>query len=63
VSDFEKVIIGMLGLSVAAVAAWLVVELARTHPNAAKFALGVANEGANVAADKISNHPGDKPAI
>ena len=62
-TTLEKVFFGITGVGIAAGAARLVVEFAKTHPNAAKFAIGVANEGANVAADKISNHPNDKLAI
>jgi hypothetical protein len=57
------VFFSITGIGIAAGAAWLVVELAKTHPNAAKFVVGVANEGANEAADKFSNHSDDKPAI
>ena len=63
-NNFEKTLclIGVLGLATGA--AWGVHKLSQKYPNAAKFAVGVANEAGNVAADKIStSHPGDKPAM
>ena len=62
-TTMEKIFFGITGVGIAAGTAWLVVELAKTHPNAAKFAVGVVNEAGNVAADKMSDRQEDKPVI
>ena len=62
-NNFEKTLCGIGGVALAFGAAWSVYKLSQKYPNAAKFAVGVANEVGNVAADKISNHPKDRPAI
>jgi len=63
VSDFEKAILGILGVCVAAGAAWLVVDLAKKHPESAKTIINGVSEFADIAADNISSHPDDKLPI
>lgn len=66
-NDFEKTLIGIIGLGVAAGAAvgaaWFILELSKKYPEPAKAIVNGVNELANLAADNISNHHDDKPAI
>ena len=56
-------VVGIVGICVAAEAARLVLELAKKRPEAAKIIVNAANEAGNFAADNISTHLYDKPAI
>ena len=60
---FEKTLVGILGIGVAVGAAWLVVELAKEHPKAAKSIVGGVNEIGNWAADKIPECPDEEIII
>ena len=62
-NNFEKMVGLSLGIGAAAGAAWLVMELAKKHPEVAKSIVSGVNEIGNLAADKISNHPNDKLPI
>jgi len=61
--DFEKAIIGILGVCAAAGTAWFVAELAKKNPEPAKTIINGVSKLGDVAADNISNHPDDKLPI
>lgn len=62
-NDFEKTLISIFSLSAAVGAAWLILELSNKYPEPAKAIVSGVNGLANLAADNLSNHPDDKPAI
>ena len=62
-NSFERTFFGIVGVGAAVGAAWLVLELAKKYPGAAKSIVSGVNEIGNLSADKISNHPDDKLPI
>ena len=59
----EKITFGIMGVGIAAGAAYLILELSKTHLNTSKTIVDVASKVGDLAADNISNRPDDKPII
>jgi len=59
----EKITFGIMGVGIAAGAAYLILELSKTHLNTSKTIVDVASKVGDLAADNISNLPDDKPII
>ena len=59
----EKITFGILGVGIAAGVAYLTVELSKTHPTAAKTVVDGISKVGDLAADKISDNPNDKPIV